>query len=280
MRSLITTALLLNFACTAAANARETTTSDEHIALQMYTVRNVGSLEDQLAFAEKAGFRAVELVGDQGVNADVLKSALERHNLRVTSSHIQLSALRDSFDSTLAFNETIGNRVLIVPYLQPSERPSDAQGWQALGKELDKLGNRLRSRGFQLAYHNHDFEMKTYNGKTGFDWMVAATKPENLKLEVDAAWVFRGGQNPAALVRKYQKRLFALHAKDNAAIGVRDDEMNFAPLGEGLMDWPSVLIAAKDNTKIWYIIEHDKPKDPKAIVEAARLNLVSALNHN
>ncbi|MGE1076488.1 sugar phosphate isomerase/epimerase, partial [Pseudomonas fragariae (ex Marin et al. 2024)] len=40
---------------------------DRQIALQMYTLRNVGTMEQQFSLAQSAGFSAVELVGDQGV---------------------------------------------------------------------------------------------------------------------------------------------------------------------------------------------------------------------
>lgn len=51
------------------------------------------------------------------------------------------------------------------------------------------------------------------------------------------AWVTRGGQDPARLLKKYKGRVFAVHAKDHAPIGTRDDEMNFAPAGEGILTW-------------------------------------------
>lgn len=38
--------------------------------------------------------------------------------------------------------------------------------------------------------------MKKYAGKTGYEWLVDTTQPLNLMLEIDAAWVSRGGQDP------------------------------------------------------------------------------------
>jgi sugar phosphate isomerase/epimerase len=246
---------------------------DRQIALQMYTLRNVGTLEQQFLLAQSAGFSAVELVGDQGVSRDELNRLLKKYNLTVTSAHVQLEALRRQLPETIAFNRAVGNKVLVVPYLQPAERPSDARGWQKLGDELNALGARLRKEGMRLAYHNHDFEMKKYQGKTGLEWLVDATRPNNLALEIDAAWVSRGGQDPVRLIKRYPDRLFALHAKDNAGIGVRDDERNFAPLGEGLLAWGDIVAVAQEEARPLYIVEHDLPKDPAAIIRASKLNL-------
>lgn len=243
------------------------------IALQMYTLRNVGTLDQQLALAERTGYTAVELVGTQGVGSEELNALLSTHHLTVTSAHVQLDVLRHQLAEAIAFNRAVGNRVLVVPYLKPDERPTDIAGWQKLGKELDALGARLRRDGMKLAYHNHDFEMKKYAGKTGYEWLVDTTQPQNLMLEIDAAWVSRGGQDPERLIKRYADRLFALHAKDNAGIGVRDDEANFAPLGEGLLAWPQIIAAAQKTGKPLYIVEHDLPKDPAAIITVAKQNL-------
>lgn len=129
----------------------------------------------------------------------------------------------------------------------------------------------------QLGYHNHNFEMKKYGGITALEIILNHTKRDNLKLEMDAAWVSRGGQDPARLLQAYPGRVYAIHAKDNAGIGVRDDEMNFAPLGEGLLDWKTILPAAKASGVQWFIVEHDLPKDPWSIITTSHQNLRAAL---
>jgi len=53
--------------------------------------------------------------------------------------------------------------------------------------------------------------------------------------------------------------------------------MNFAPLGEGLLDWSAILPAAKNSGVKWFIIEHDKPKDAWSIISTSLRNLRAAL---
>jgi len=119
--------------------------------------------------------------------------------------------------------------------------------------------------------------MKKYGADTALDIIMKNTQRENLMLELDAAWVARGGQDPAQVISRYSGRVYAIHAKDNAGIGVRDDEMNFAPLGEGLLDWKSVLSAARKSGVQWYIVEHDAPKDAWSIITTSRENLKKQL---
>lgn len=250
---------------------------DDEIALQMYTLRNVGTAEKQFAMAHDAGFKHVEIVGTHDLSAQQMKSLLKKNALTVTSAHVQLSALENDYAQTVAFNKSVGNSVIIVPWIEPEDRPDSTRGWIDYAKRLDAMGAKLRHDGIQLAYHNHNFEMKKYNGVTALEILMNHTSRNNLKLEMDAAWVSRGGQDPVRFLQKYPGRIYAIHAKDNASIGIRDDEMNFAPLGEGLLDWSAILPAAKANGVRWFIIEHDKPKDAWSIITTSLKNLRAAL---
>ncbi|TWG91094.1 sugar phosphate isomerase/epimerase [Luteimonas sp. J16] len=237
------------------------------IAVQMYTLRNAGSLEDQLRIVQDAGVRAVETVGTQNVPADELKRLLEQYGIQPVSAHVALTELRDDIDGVVAFHRAIGNRVLVVPWLQEAERPADAEGWRALGRELGDLARRLQAMDMQLAYHNHDFELVDFDGKTGLELLFEAAGPA-LAVELDLAWVARAGRDPAQFLGRFPGRVFAVHAKDNAPDGQARDEQGFAALGQGVLDWDAILPAAADVGVQWYIIEHDLPRDAAAVVAA------------
>ncbi|HCI6803531.1 TPA: sugar phosphate isomerase/epimerase [Klebsiella quasipneumoniae subsp. similipneumoniae] len=267
---LLASTALISFAASAAS-------VDDKIALQMYTLRNAGSAEQQFAIAHKAGFKHVEIVGTHDLSAKQLSSLLEKNDLTVTSSHVQLSTLENDFDQTVAFNKSIGNSTIVVPWIEPKERPDSVEGWIDFARRLDATGAKLHREGIQLAYHNHDFEMKKYAEITALEIILNHSSRDNLKLEMDAAWVSRGGQDPVKFLKAYPGRIYSIHAKDNASIGVRDEEMNFAPLGEGLLDWSAILPAANESGVRWFIIEHDKPKDVWSIITTSLRNLHAML---
>ena len=58
------------------------------IAVQMYTLRNAGSLEDQLKIVHDAGVRAVETVGTQNVPAAELKRLLDKYSIEPIAAHV------------------------------------------------------------------------------------------------------------------------------------------------------------------------------------------------
>lgn len=264
VRRAATLALLL--LATLPAFAREAAGPQKPIAVQMYTLRNAGSLEQQLKIVHDADVGAVETVGTQGVSATELKQLLDRYSIKAISSHVPLAELRKDLDGVVAFNRSIGNTTLVVPYLDAKDRPTDAAGWTALGTELGRIAKQVRAKGMRLAYHNHDFELVDFNGRTGLELLFAAAGPD-LQTELDLAWVARAGLDPAAMLATFRGRLFAVHAKDNTPKGQAEDEGGFAAVGQGVLDWKAILPAAAAAGVQWYIVEHDQPRDPAKVIQ-------------
>jgi len=250
------------------------------IAVQMYTLRDAGTLDQQLKIVHDAGVGAVETVGTQNVSATELKQLLDRYSIKAISSHVQLADLRSDLDGVVAFNRSIGNTTLVVPYLDKKDRPTDAAGWTALGQELGRIAAMANAQGMRLAYHNHDFELVDFNGKTGLELLFAAAGPD-LQTELDLAWVARAGHDPVVMLGKFRGHVFAVHAKDNAPKGQAEDEGGFAAVGQGVLDWNAILPAAAAAGVQWYIVEHDQPHDPAKVIKTGadylRQHLITTL---
>ncbi|WP_422071556.1 sugar phosphate isomerase/epimerase family protein [Tranquillimonas rosea] len=235
------------------------------IAVQMYTLRDLGTLEEQLQAVEDAGVTAIETVGTHDVSAEEMTGLLDEHGIEVISSHVQLDSLREGIDDTVQFNRAIGNDTITVPYLAEEQRPSDAEGWRDLGEELAGIAEDLAEEDMRLAYHNHDFEMVEYDGQTALEILFEAAGPD-LLAQVDLAWVERGGHDPSEFLRTIGDRVFAVHAKDNAPEGENEDQRGFAAVGAGTLEWPGILEAAQEVGTEWYIIEHDLPADAAGVI--------------
>lgn len=264
LRRIAAAALVLCAALPACAHQGEATPSP--LAVQMYTLRHAGSLEDQLKIVHDTGIRAVETVGTQNVPAAELKQLLDKYGIQPIAAHVSLSDLRGDLDGMAASHRAIGNTMLVVPYLQEEQRPTDAEGWRALGRELGALAERLQPMGMRLGYHNHEFELVDFDGRTGLELLFEAAGPA-LAVELDLAWVARAGYDPAAFLGRFPGGVFAVHAKDNAPEGQAQDEQGLAAVGQGVLDWDAILPAAVDAGVQWYIIEHDLPRDAAAVVK-------------
>lgn len=268
---------ILAFSMIASVSVNAHNIAKEEIAVQMYTLRDVGTLEEQFSMAHRAGFKSIELVGTQGVDRYELSRLLHEYQLKPMGAHVQLSELRTNIEYVISFNQSIGNSVIIMPWIAAEDRPTSADGWRNLGEELNDIGQVLRKQGMKLAYHNHDFEMKKYDGKLALEWILKSSNSKNLQLELDAAWVSRGGQDPVSFIKKWKKRIFSLHVKDNSGIGTHDNEANFTVAGQGIMAWDDILYAAQKAHIQWFVVEHDLPYDAENTITEANQYLLNRL---
>ncbi len=232
------------------------------IAVQLYSLRNLQiPFDEVLGEVAAIGYAGVELVGNHNQSADEMKALLAKHKLQAVSAHAPMSALESDLDAVIAFHKAIGNTVLVVPFLAPDDRGKDAAAWTQLGKRLAAIGKRCNDAGMKLLYHNHAFEMETIEGKLAIDWLLEGAGA-GLGFEIDLAWVQRGGQNGVALLQRYAGRCPRVHCKDLAPEGQNEDQMGFADVGHGVLDWAALLPAARAAGAEWYIVEHDLPKEP------------------
>ncbi|MGL4650482.1 MAG: sugar phosphate isomerase/epimerase family protein [Caldilineaceae bacterium] len=248
------------------ASSMTTPGSDNRLAVQMYTLRRLATpLATLLGQIAAAGYAGIETFGPLEPPADVLRPQLEAAGLQVVSAHVGLDALTNDLQAVIAFHQALGNRTLIVPWLAPEARPTDGPGWSAFGAALAPLGERVQAAGMRLLYHNHDFEMATWDGRTALEWLLAgadAVAPGLLGAEVDLAWAVRGGVDPVALLDRLAGRVPRVHAKDVAPTGTNEAEQGHADVGYGTVDWATLLLAARTAGVEWLVVEHDEPSDP------------------
>jgi sugar phosphate isomerase/epimerase len=233
------------------------------IAVQLYSLRNLQMpFPELLAEVAAIGYTGVETIGTHNLSADEMKSLLRKNGLRACSTHVALKVLQSDLDGVIAFNQAIGNQVIVLPFLAPEDRGATGSAWTQLGEQLNLIGQRCSAEGMQLLYHNHAFEMENIEGKLAIDWMMEAASAVNVGFEMDLAWVARGGVDGVELLGRYQGRCPRVHCKDLAPAGENEDQMGFADVGHGTLDWSKLLPAAKKAGAEWYIVEHDLPKEP------------------
>jgi sugar phosphate isomerase/epimerase len=203
------------------------------------------------------GYAGVEFAGTGGLTAAELRRLLDDLSLRPAGSHTGLEQLETDINAALDFNEALGNRYVVCPYL-PQERRASADAYRALGEVLNRAGAACQERGLQLCYHNHDFEFQQFDGQYALDILYSATDPKLVQAELDTYWIKKGGVDPAAYIRQYSGRCPLIHLKDIAP----DAQGSFAEVGEGTQDWPAIFAASEAGGAQWYIVEQDRCQRP------------------
>lgn len=238
-------------------------------AIQLYSVRDrmekdpMGTIE-QVALA---GYHYIEVANHNttkdkgigfGVPADKMKDMLDRLGVRVISAHLDpfedLDALGD-------YQHTIGNSNVVYSrdFYHNRQEVLDRAYW------LNKTGEECAKRGLTFFYHNHFHEFLSFDGEMIMDTLAENTDPALVNFELDTFWILRGGQDPAAMVKRYGKRVTLLHQKDFAAGFEADMDMtkkvacgqyidrsfydkyeipeSFVEIGTGIMDIQGIIDA-------------------------------------
>lgn len=227
---------------------------------QLYSSRNFPPLDATLKMVGDLGYAEVEGFGGVYGDPKALKAALDRNGLKMTSGHFGIDMLENEVDKALDIARTVGMKAIYCPYLMPDQRPTDAAGWRAFGKRLEKAGKPYRDAGYIFGWHNHDFEFFTLpDGTVPLDHLFEGGP--DLAWEADIAWIIRGGADPFAWIAKYGDRITAVHVKDIAPKGENADEDGWADVGHGTVPWGDLARALAGSPVKNFIVEHDNPKD-------------------
>jgi sugar phosphate isomerase/epimerase len=139
-------------------------------------------------------------------------------------------------------------------------------------KVLNSTGEACQKAGLTFCYHNHDMEFHEVEGKIPYHLLLSETNAGLVKMEMDIAWVTKGGTDPIALFKKHPGRFPLWHVKD-----ISKDLQTVEPVGEGSIDYKKVFEYASDAGMKHFFVEHDMPKDAYGSIRESFNNLQKIL---
>lgn len=232
------------------------------LSYQLYSSRNFPPLTNTLKMVAGLGYKQVEGYGALYASLDDidgLKAALAENGLTMPSGHVGLDMVEVDPERVIRIARSLGMSHVFVPHLAADQRPTSDDGWREFGARLSEAGKPLKDAGLAFGWHNHDFEFSKVGGAHPLD-LILEGGPE-LDLELDIAWVVRGGQDPVAWIEKTADRLVAAHVKDVTPEGENTAEDGWADVGHGTMDWAGLMTALKRTDCQLFVLEHDNPSD-------------------
>lgn len=159
---------------------------------------------------------------------NIMLPLLKKHNLAMRSFYtgsllFDPSQVKGNIDKILRLAEAAQKAGASIVVTNPSpvkrgegENKNDDQ-LIIQANALNKLGEKLKSMGMILAYHNHDVELSL--AARELHHMMLGTDPDNVKLCLDVHWVYRGaGNSNVALfdfMKLYSNRIVELHLRQS-----------------------------------------------------------------
>lgn len=230
------------------------------LSFQLYSARNVPSLDNFLGTLAALGYTQVEGYGGLYSDPEGFADKLKQHGLAMPTGHFGLDMLKDK-SATLKVAEATGVKTIYCPHISPDLMGNSDAKWTELAETLAGLGETYRAEGYGFGWHNHHFEFwKTESGKTPMEIILSTAA--DIEWEMDVAWVKRGNEDPVTWMGRFGDRISAVHVKDIASEGENADEDGWADVGHGVMNWNSLINEVTTKTKAKYFVaEHDKPAD-------------------
>jgi sugar phosphate isomerase/epimerase len=169
--------------------------------------------------------------------------------LAVPSAHVPLPIGEDK-DKVLDFAAIMGCK-----YLVSGKGPDDFRTLDQIKRTCD-LFNQAHAAaaesGLVFGVHNHWWEYLQVEGRYAYQVMLEHLDP-GVVFQIDTYWVQTAGPDPAQVVQEFGSRAPLLHIKDGPA--VKGESM--LPIGDGVMDFPSIVEAAAGTVE-WMIVELDR----------------------
>ena len=236
------------------------------VGLQLYSLRQhmPKDVPGTLAKIRAMGFREVEGGGDYGLGVAGFLAELQKADLRITSAHFGYEDWAKDATAQVARAVAFGVRYAGCAWIPHKQRFTREDCLRAAGV-FDACGRAAKTAGVRFIYHIHGYEFEASPEGTLFDTLATQTDPAHVAFQADIFWVRRGGCDPVALFERYPGRIASTHLKDIAKgvevckpDGHAPDETS-VPLGDGMIDWPSVLRAAKKAGVERHFIEDEHP---------------------
>jgi sugar phosphate isomerase/epimerase len=238
----------------------------ERVGLQLYTVRRLmqQDVESTLAAVAGVGYREVEFAGYFNRSPLEIKAILDRHGLSAPAAHVPHTALRDGWRAVLDEARTVGHRYVIVAWM-PEEERRTLEDYRRAAALFNRAGAEANAAGFRFAYHNHDFEFESLEGKTPYDVLLAETDPALVAMELDLYWITKAGRDPLAYIARHPGRFALVHVKDSAG----PPEHRMVDVGAGVIDFGRIFAERERAGIRHFFVEHDNPADGVASIRAS-----------
>lgn len=249
----------------------------DRIGVQLYTLRDLAKqdFEGTLSRIGAIGYREVEFfdvesAGYHGRTPVQVRAVLDHAGLAAPSAHVGFGALEAGWEATVQTAHQVGHQFLVCAWV-PEQRRTTIDAWKHISDVLNHAGTVCKDAGIQFAYHNHNFEFVTLEGKVPYDVMLEGTDPALVKLEVDLFWITFAGADPLAYFSRYPGRFPLVHVKDMTPKPSPDAtaESVMVDVGKGSIDWKGIFARAQTAGIRHYFVEHDQPADPLASIRAS-----------
>ncbi len=234
--------------------------NDIKSGIQLFTIRDycktIEDIDSALSQLASWGVKNIQISGIGKVDWNELANTVKKYNMDVCVTHTPFERMMKETDAVIDEHLNLGCDCLGIGCM-PGEYERTEEGVEKFIADLRPVAEKMRERGVHLAYHNHDFDLKLYGGRSILDRMIEDFDEDLLWFVPDVAWIQIAGEDPAKYLKKMQNRVKVLHFKDYNTVEGQEHPWAFTELGKGQVDLYACYETAKEMGIPYIMFEQD-----------------------
>jgi len=231
----------------------------KEFGLNLYSLRTLIQTEEGLLKTaltlKDMGYTCLQFSGAP-FDAGVIKRVSDASGVPFVLTHAPMDRIIGDTERLMEEHASFGCKNIglgTIPWHILRDRDEFEKTLDSLARAAETIAN----GGFKFFYHNHHVEFFKYDGKSILDILIDRIPKVNITL--DTYWVQYGGADVIGTVKKLSGRIGCVHLKDYK-IKITDDGKfvpDYAPLGDGSMDFGAIIPAMKAAGTEYFLIEMD-----------------------
>lgn len=224
------------------------------LGAQFFTLRefckDLNGLDDSMKKVADIGFKSIQLSGVCEYEGEWVAEKTKEYGLTVDITHYDFQKIINDTENTIKTHNAMNCRCIGLGYSPLVRSP---EGVREFCDTVAPAVKKIKESGHKFMYHNHHWEFAKFDGKTLLEMLCEEFTPDELGITLDTYWVQTAGGDPAVWIRKLKDRLDRVHFKD-MVFSLKDEKSVIAPIGEGNMNYDSIIRACLDeNIEIGYV---------------------------
>ncbi|MBQ7339078.1 MAG: sugar phosphate isomerase/epimerase [Clostridia bacterium] len=247
------------------------------VSAQLYTLRDKLKTEEEFILGmnrlKEMGFTHVQFSGVPAPLSPVrVREILDSCGILVCCSHMPWDKLLNDTERVAEDNLTMGCPIVGLSSY-PENKLETREETLRFVAQIEKVSRVLQAHGLKFAYHNHTCEFHRFDGKTVLQHLREMTDPAAVEFIFCCYWAQVGGVDPVAYLHEFAGRVSCCHYKDMVMLG---GNRNFAPVGEGNMNYQAIWQACEQTGVRYALIEQDVCHgDPFESMAISRANMLA-----
>lgn len=227
------------------------------VGAQLMTVREYAKtpaeIRDTFKKVAEIGYETAQVSGLGPISPTELAEISAETNVKIVCTHQSYEDITEDFERLMEEHRQYDCTYIGLGCM-PTKFWENRSALSEFIESMNRAAHIAKKGGFDLGYHNHNFEFSRIDGERIIDILLREFDP-HISIVYDTYWVQHGGADVADWLRRLSGRVKMLHLKDMDMEGRTTQFMT--EILEGNLNFDGIFKAAEETDVQYYLVEQD-----------------------